>query len=270
MVGTVAQETIKFTDFIDVDTLVPMIAAAVDGKRPFSFVRFSHCESRLVGFRRCYDRAEVMGSIHQQWGRVDPPDADLQQVSDGILRATLEADVIALNDRDRTGAQPLFLEQERIAHELARDLGMLDGRPVARVSDHWRLGASPAFESLLARQGRIVLVTGRREAARRVATWLGKPDVRQILSPGHARQDLGDGANDRHYPDGLDRMLGELRALDVGSTLVIVGAGLLGKIVCGETRRLGGIAVDVGSLFDAWCGRRTRTTMPPGLELPAA
>lgn len=270
MLDTAAAPAFKFTSFIDADTLVSLIADAANAGRPFSFVRFSHCESRLVGFRRRYDRDEVMKSIHQQWGNVDPSDEDLARLSDAILTATIEADVIALNDRDRPRAQPVFLDQERIAHEMARDLGLIDGRPVARVSDHWALGASPAFRALLMEQKRIVLVSGRSDAARRVASWLRAPVVTQILSPGHARQDFGDGASDRHYPEGLERMLGELRALDVRNTLVIVGAGLLGKVMCGAARRAGGVAVDVGSLFDAWCGHKTRSTMPEGLALPDA
>ncbi len=41
--------------------------------------------------------------------------------------------------------------------------------------------------------------------------------------------------------------------------LVLVGAGYAGKIVVNEAKRRGGIALDLGSIFDHWMGARTRS-----------
>ena len=41
--------------------------------------------------------------------------------------------------------------------------------------------------------------------------------------------------------------------------LVLVGAGLLGKLLVSEARARGGIALDIGSIFDHWLGFRTRS-----------
>jgi hypothetical protein len=254
--------------FISTDDLLSTIKVAIDRRSPFSFIRFGHCETRLVGFERRFDRAAVMHSIHMQWGKVEPPDAHLREVSVGILGALLEADVLALNDRDRPNAQPALLELEAHGHDLARELALLDGRPIARANVHWALGRSPRFRDMLRQQERVILVTGRNVAAARVAAWLDGPEVVNVLTPGDARHHFGHGATDPHYPEGLARLLGEIHDARVAGTVVLVGAGLLGKIVAGEARRAGGIAVDVGSLFDAWCGLRTRTSMPNDLELP--
>jgi hypothetical protein len=96
------------------------------------------------------------------------------------------------------------------------------------------------------------------------------PRVHHISVPGEAAHTDGSEVAVRHYPDGLERALAELKLSSVAGTLVLVGAGLLGKVVCGETRRQGGIAIDVGSLFDAWAGLHTRRTMPAGLALPVS
>jgi hypothetical protein len=45
------------------------------------------------------------------------------------------------------------------------------------------------------------------------------------------------------------------------SRLVLVGAGLLGKLLVSEARARGGIALDVGSIFDHWLGFRTRSSL---------
>ena len=255
--------------FIEAETLVAAIVAANAQREAFSFIRLSHCETRLMGFGRRFDRADVMHSIRHQWGKVEPESADLLEVSRRIIAAFRTADVIALNDRDRPDGQPSLIEFERHGHELAHELGLLDGRPVARVSVHWALAASPDFRRLLAAQDRIIIVTSR-DVGPRLARWLEGPEVIRIDVPAHASQRFDAAEAERHFPEGLTRALDALAACNPQGTIVLVGAGLLGKIICGEARDMGGIAIDVGSLFDAWQGLRTRRTMPEGLTLPAA
>jgi hypothetical protein len=46
------------------------------------------------------------------------------------------------------------------------------------------------------------------------------------------------------------------------ATIWLIAAGYLGKIYCDEVREAGGIALDVGSVVDGWCGKLTRPTLP--------
>jgi len=38
----------------------------------------------------------------------------------------------------------------------------------------------------------------------------------------------------------------------------LVAGGLLGKLYCARVRQLGGIALDIGAIADAWMGYNTR------------
>jgi hypothetical protein len=49
--------------------------------------------------------------------------------------------------------------------------------------------------------------------------------------------------------------------------LFLVAGGLLGKFYTATIRRHGGIALDVGSLVDAWTGRHTRPGYDDKLKL---
>ncbi len=65
---------------------------------------------------------------------------------------------------------------------------------------------------------------------------------------------------DVHYPTQFNRIP---RWMDVLSerhpgSLLLVGAGVIGKIYCNWWRDRGGIAFDAGGVFDAWAGRVTR------------
>jgi hypothetical protein len=41
--------------------------------------------------------------------------------------------------------------------------------------------------------------------------------------------------------------------------MVLIGAGYAGKVIVDEARRRGGVALDLGSIFDGWLGHHTRS-----------
>lgn len=61
-----------------------------------------------------------------------------------------------------------------------------------------------------------------------------------------------------HYPDQFVKIEGWMDRQNIKGALCLVGAGVLGKIYCNWFRDRGGIAVDIGSMFDQWAGYVTR------------
>lgn len=57
------------------------------------------------------------------------------------------------------------------------------------------------------------------------------------------------------YPEIVDRV----RAVSKPGKVVLVGSGIIGKILVDEARQSGAVALDVGSLMDYMVGRKTRT-----------
>lgn len=60
-----------------------------------------------------------------------------------------------------------------------------------------------------------------------------------------------------HFPTVYKKIIDEISVPFVGA-VYLVGAGLLGKVYCGEIKRQGGIAIDIGSVMDALAGIKTR------------
>lgn len=65
---------------------------------------------------------------------------------------------------------------------------------------------------------------------------------------------------DKHYPTQFNKIP---RWMDVvikqsPGSLLLVGAGIVGKIYCNWWRDRGGVAMDIGGVFDLWYGRVTR------------
>ncbi len=65
-----------------------------------------------------------------------------------------------------------------------------------------------------------------------------------------------------HWPDGFNRVMDTLSVAYPGQ-LFLVGAGILGKIYCQRIKSLGGVALDVGSVLDAWAGVVSRLRFGP-------
>jgi hypothetical protein len=62
----------------------------------------------------------------------------------------------------------------------------------------------------------------------------------------------------RHYPDRFNEIIEFIRNEINPQDVVLIGAGILGKIYCHEVKVAGGIAIDLGSLFDAMVGIDSR------------
>jgi hypothetical protein len=55
------------------------------------------------------------------------------------------------------------------------------------------------------------------------------------------------------------RILAQVREAASPGTLVLVGAGIIGKFLAGEAREGGAVAIDVGSMLDYMAGSKTRS-----------
>jgi len=74
---------------------------------------------------------------------------------------------------------------------------------------------------------------------------------------GHA-DNAGDVA--RHFPDRFEELRNTI-VVEKPGMLFLVGAGPCGKVYCRWIKERGGIAIDIGSTFDAWAGKATRAYM---------
>lgn len=61
-----------------------------------------------------------------------------------------------------------------------------------------------------------------------------------------------------HYPDQFIRVERWMDKVSAEGRVLLVGAGVVGKIYCNWWRDRGGRAMDVGSVMDEWAGRVTR------------
>ena len=100
----------------------------------------------------------------------------------------------------------------------------------------------------------------------------GQAELIWLQIPGEAGFRPDAFGSDAHYPAVFERTLATIEQRIGPGDLVLVGAGILGKIYCEAVRQRGGVAVDVGSVIDLCSGHggtRGEYRMHPWLHRPA-
>jgi hypothetical protein len=111
------------------------------------------------------------------------------------------------------------------------------------------------FDELLAIGSKVIVITGRNELHEGFAARLGNRLTAFLSVPvqGFVPEILAAS----HYGHRFEEICDFLKQ-DLTGHLVLVGAGLFGKIYCEVAARHGGVALDLGSMFDVLSDHNTR------------
>ena len=269
----------------DHEIALERIRAAAIARTPFSMLRIGDGEAVLLSIDESAwlnDLAE----LHRHWGAERVTLGDVLRVRHDLETALADADLLGIRP-DVLGVEvPLNLldlslaetgdfvrehfnlrhAEKSVRNNVARRLA-LTHQVTRRVMEsssqefcsswiHWEMLASGLVSDLLAQADDVVLVTTHPELGPIVAR---KFDVRAhvVSVPGKFVDTNQPGI---HVPDRYDEIQSELSDFTPG-TLALVGAGIPGKIYCHWLKQAGCVALDVGSILDAWIGKPSRRVM---------
>ncbi len=103
---------------------------------------------------------------------------------------------------------------------------------------------------------KVIVISGRTELADKFATRYVAKNIEFVGIPLQA-SDFNTGGRIPHYPRRYNETISKIQENARGA-LVLVGAGIFGKMYCDIAKRSGGIALDMGSAFDLLAGAATR------------
>ncbi len=253
------------------EALVERIEAYLRDKRPFSLVRVGDGEGRVLGYPEIFTGNEVLNQVlYYQFGlesinraKRSNPTEWLQSLM-GTLRSQL---VDALRSADAVGlpvaAYLMENGREKSFGPLGYASGLLMSLPHLQDIGKGDVYGTNLFQMIaedgeclgrLARAAQEVLLVGPWDLTREIGHAFGVDRIRHIAVPGHHtwRGHAGCG----HFPDLYKFVEKEIhRKGGLAGTLALVGAGILGKHYCRLIKDLGGVALDVGSVLDAWAGK---------------
>lgn len=216
-------------------------------RQPAAVIRLGDGEGALLGYPRFTSRADVDTFLNIWLRTTAVAEADVQLLCTALKRAVAHADVVGLPRAKQAAAHPrwaavaLALE----AFDLVRPRTPLTDAALHRLLSHALL-----FRPLLADAPFLGLVSCR-DVGGQLQEVFGIREVRWYGVRG--QRDQPGPVPTPHFPDGFVE-LRETLTVPFPGALFLVGAGAFGKIYCHWIKARGGIAIDIGSLFDSWAG----------------
>jgi hypothetical protein len=244
------------------------IRAAVTAGRPFALIRLGDGEARFLACLDAGVRAEIgtaaaarIGdSIWRNWFRAPlagVAEAELERLATMLGEAVQEADLVGVPTAERLASDHHHFGYLGFLAQAATEL---EGARFADAAVNLRLHeADPFYAGMLAGTPHLTVIGPHPELAGRLARRLSIPEHATLLIPGEDRLPAAarQPGEAPHFPERFNAVLAALESVRPGGVTLVAG-GLLGKIYAGRVRARGGIALDIGSLADAWMGLNTR------------
>lgn len=248
--------------------LVSLCRQAIEHRYPFSYVRLGDGEGAFL-CPEARDSKDQSRLFNRWFGRACQA-SDAERFEAILIDCIANADVIGV-----PAAQRLVADFEVTpAHKSARLIQVYDGLNNAFSKDGWHYPwVTSAFSHIdlwktsdwaVALRGllSVNVISGHKEHLLRdklIAHMGVYVDVYIKISPAFEfEKTFGAGEECRHYPDQFDQICADLATSDLAGKVYLVGAGFLGKYYCSLIKERGGVALDLGSVFDYLMGFKTR------------
>jgi hypothetical protein len=253
--------------------LTQRLRAVIEAGRPASLIRLGDGEGNLLGAcdrefvnlqRLSAQKAAEMHLGHWLGG------AALETLSRATFEAVANADIIGVPCGIRI--QRLYPSLESGRHEKRFDIRGACGTinalryayralsPAAGdkiITNCWfHRDLLPAYTDILRGTSQLGLISCYPELPGKLRTAFGTEHVMFFPIPNQV-SNTGKRPAPPHYPDIFETIMQSLTGIGEGQ-LVLVAAGILGKIYCNRVKQCGGIALDIGSVADLWMGQRAR------------
>jgi hypothetical protein len=259
-----------------IDAVPPILELVEDRLRrrePLSALRVGNGEGNAISMApRAPTRTQARAFYHEfiSQNGIAVPLADVLPLCRDVRAALVNADVLGFRSvkKFRTDERGLILDAiERkdayaalgliYARDFIRDglvTGYLRGKLITSAWLH--LDLLPALDRLLGFAESVVVITGREGLENEFRARLGDRLTAFISVPVQGVRPTE--ATDSHIHAVYPQVRGWLKSRDLGGTLVLVGAGLFGKVYIDDARNSGAVALDLGSAFDMLAGLATR------------
>mgnify|MGYP003656454462 CR=1 FL=1 len=233
--------TVKLCDFI---------INYIENKTPSSFIRLGDGEAIMLGYNDISSPSEITMMTKKIFGNYPFTKEQLLHLKELLIASCQGANIIGVPPaKNRT----LSKYYRRIEDIFIPKYKLFDSNiQLALASFHRNLQEEDLYEKILKNKTKIYCISGRQVK--------GAIENRfniecELIKVPPQSSDSHNSYN--NHPDLYKNIVEQIRVNRQGD-LWFVGAGFYGKAYCNEIKKRGGIAIDVGSVFDAWLGIRSR------------
>lgn len=238
------------------------VRAAVVCRKAFSFVRVGDGEGIVIGYPEFTDEGSFDRRI-QKWSRLEQPLTRSQrlQLAKGIREAVCAANVVGT-----PGNRHMDLNQDwRNTRRFLRYYSMVRGAE-SEMDFSVQAQREGKWPEILVGVRELYCITCR-DVTEELQRVVGVERVHTFILPPQVKPNMGVClVSEPHYPNLFQQVPHWLQTRPASGNVFLVGAGGFGKIYCHWIQQMGGVALDVGSLFDGWAGLATRSYLRENLK----
>lgn len=268
-------------NFLDTLAVARRILSAIDKSQPLSLIRLGDGEGRFFQYPshlENYLESDRIASAQVWWNMGGGEATSLHRLSALVSTAVDTADILGIPDlprvirgssagvgRPRHGmarnARGLLAALGYASAIIQRSAGQATSPPmITSCHIHEALAFWNLWPSLLRHMREVSLITCHQNLPDALRRQFGVETRTLHLIPAESKYAplfRHDSPDEPHFPDVFHRIEQNLASTAPGH-VVLVAAGVLGKIYCQRVREAGGIAIDIGSVADYWNGYITR------------
>jgi hypothetical protein len=248
-----------------IDDLLEILIIALKEQKPYSMIRLGDGEGRILGYPSVFETEIYLNQVlTYQFGRGVLKELELVfgsgyldhsmvELKSFITNAISNADIIGapswLHFRaDITEKNIIPLAAQSVCLEYA-EMQFSRG---AKIFDHFifkPFHQAGFFNKLLKNVDKLNIIS-HTDISDRIEKYFDLKECKHIKIPGHQSFMK---TNELHYPVVYKDVIKKINVVHQGD-LFFVAAGYLGKYYCNYIKNNGGIAIDIGSIFDGWSG----------------
>ncbi len=239
---------------IPIDQMLATVKKLIADRSPQSIIRYGDGEAIVLNAWKDVERLKSV--LKRQLGVV-PPVEDIERIHDNLATAYKEADIIGIPVENRFMEDPnsYWYKAFGILNENV-GIDVLQKKLFTSIDFHIHWLQNDSFDQILTGRKHVCYISCRnveQELKKRFDidnVWAYHIAPEMKFTSGYK--------GSKHFPDQFNEIRRWVTKVPVEGSVCLVGAGYVGKIYCNWFRDLGGIAIDVGSVFDSWAGKVTR------------
>ena len=211
---------------------------------PTSVIRLGDGEGAVLGFPDITTRNHIDTYLRIWLRTTAVADRELLSLADACRATVRTADVVGVPRPKQAASHPYW----RAVGQALAHFGLCGNQLFTDTALHRLLQHALLLRPLIVDAPFLGLISSR-DVADPIRELFGVREVRWYGVRGE-RDEPGT-VTTPHYPDGFET-LRETLTVPFRGARFLVGAGVFGKIYCHWIKARGGIAIDIGSIFDSW------------------
>ncbi|MEO1167151.1 MAG: hypothetical protein AAFW97_00410 [Pseudomonadota bacterium] len=253
------------------DVFQSAVMAAIANKAPYSVVRLGDGEGRVLGFPEYFSQSEILSQLlyyhfgHQSINYAASIDGDnwvngLMADLSALLKTSIaSADYVGLPVYDFFRDYENEVTSGMVGYGCAMHYAL--GTRRFDVPEHTvgtnvfqLLAEEPDFFKEVFEAAERKYIVGPWDLTAGIEDYFAVDGIEYIEVPRHFT--WSDEKSIGHFPDMYKVIVGKLESMgDLRGSVFLIGAGILAKYYAHIIKMQGGVALDVGSVFDSWAGK---------------